>query len=238
MTYIEIGSKLICGLFALLLVTRIMGKKTISQLTPFDFIHSVVLGGILEESIYDETISPLELLFAISIWSVMLFLIEFFSRKYDKVRIFFKGEASILMKDGKLNLDELNRNHIEMEQLRIMLRQKGAFSLRDVKDLYLEPGGAISLKKYARTDTVTADMIDISVKDSTLNYLFIDEGKINKNILYHVGKSIAWLYEELKKEGYEDTSKILYAEWSETEGFFIKTYIENEAKTFEPSKGN
>ena len=58
MTYIEIASKLFFGLLALLVVTRLLGKKEMSQLTPFDFIYSIVLGGILEESIYDNKVSP------------------------------------------------------------------------------------------------------------------------------------------------------------------------------------
>lgn len=51
MTYVDIGLKLLFGLIALLVVIRLLRKKEMSQLTPFDFIYSIVLGGILEESI-------------------------------------------------------------------------------------------------------------------------------------------------------------------------------------------
>lgn len=112
MTYLEIATKLLFGLIALLIVTRFFGKKTIAQLTPFDFIHSIVLGGLLEESVYDTKVSPFQLLFAVSVWSLMLYTIEVLSRKHDKVRILLKGEASILIKDGFLNVQELNRNHM------------------------------------------------------------------------------------------------------------------------------
>ena len=238
MTYIEIGSKLFFGLIALLIVTRLLGKKSMSQLTPFDFIYSIVLGGILEESIYDDKVSPLHLWFAVAVWGVMLFIIEVLSQKYDKIRILLKGEASILVKDGTLNVQELNKNHLEMEQLRVMLRQQGVFSLREVKDLYLESGGTISLKKYAKSDMVTPEMLDLNPKDESLNFLFIDEGVINEGILNYVGKSKQWLYDELANEGYSNVEEILYAEWSESEGFFIKTYRENEENNDFSSKGN
>ena len=238
MTYIDIGGKLFFGLIALLVVTRLLGKKELSQLTPFDFIYSIVLGGILEESIYDDKVSSLHLWFAVAVWGLMLFIIEKLSQHYDKIRILLKGESSILIKDGKLNVKELNKNHLEMEQLRTMLRQQGAFSLREVKDLYLESGGTISLKKYAKSDMVTPEMLDLHPKDESLHFLFIDEGEINEGILNYVGKSKTWLQDELEKEGYANIQEILYAEWSESDGFFVKTYSENEKNNDSPSKGN
>lgn len=226
MTYVNIGSKLFFGFIALLIVTRLLGKKEISQLTPFDFIYSIVLGGILEESIYDNKISPLHVWFAVTVWGVMLFIIEISSQRYDKLRVLLKGETSILIKNGEFNLKELEANHLEMEQLRIMLRQQGVFSLREVCDLYLEPGGTVSLKKYAKFDMVTPAMLNLKPKDESINFLYVDEGEINEEILKYTGKSKEWLYDELRKEGYTTIQDILYAEWSETDGFFIKTYAD------------
>ena len=227
MTYIDIGLKLFFGLIALLVVTRLLGKKELSQLTPFDFIYSIVLGGILEESVYDDKVSFTHVWFAVAVWGIMLFIIEKLSLRYDKIRILLKGEASILIRDGEFNVKELKKNHLEMEQLRTMLRQQGVFSLKEVRDLYLEPGGTVSLRKYAEVDNVTPAMLDIKTKDEPLNFLFVDEAEINENILEFCGKSKEWLYDELQNAGYPNLQDILYAEWPETDGFFVKTYSEN-----------
>lgn len=227
MTYMNIGLKLFFGLIALLLVTRLLGKKEISQLTPFDFVYSIVLGGILEESIYDNKISALHVWFAVAVWGMLLFIIENLSKRSNKFRVLLKGETSILIRNGEFNLKELEANHLEMEQLRIMLRQQGVFSLREVCDLYLEPGGTVSLKKYAEFDTVTQAMLNVKTKNDTINFLFVDEGEINEEILKYTGKSKEWLYDELRKEGFPTIQDILYAEWSQTDGFFIKTYTNN-----------
>lgn len=114
-----------------------------------------------------------------------------------------------------------------MEQLRVMLRRQGVFSLREVRDLYLEPGGSVSLRKYPKFSEVTPAMLDIQAEDEALNFLFVDEGKINEETLEYVGKSTEWLYDELQKMGYSAIKDILYTEWSETDGFFIKTYNED-----------
>lgn len=224
MMYIEIASKLFFGLIALLLITRILGKKEMSQLTPFDFIYSIVLGGILEESIYDDKVNPLHVWFAVAVWGIMLYIIEKTTQKNDKIRKLLKGETSILIQDGEFNIDELNKNHLEMEQLRVMLRQQGVFSLSEVCDLFLEPGGTISLKKYGKYKEVTPDMLNLQAKNESVNFLFVDEGKINEGILEYVGKSKQWLYDSLAEEGYPNLKEVLYAEWSETNGFYIKGY--------------
>lgn len=145
MTYMNIGLKLFFGFVALLMVTRLFGKKEISQLTPFDFVYFIVLGGILEESIYDNNMSALHVWCAVAVWGMLLFIIENLSKRSNKFRVLLKGEISILIRNGEFNLKELEANHLEMEQLQIMLRQQGVFSLRAVCDLYLEPGGKVSL---------------------------------------------------------------------------------------------
>ncbi|MDN3427627.1 DUF421 domain-containing protein [Microbacterium sp. APC 3898] len=183
-----------------------------SQLTPFDFIYSIVLGGILEESIYDDKVNPLHVWFAVAVWGIMLYIIEKTTQKNDKIRKLLKGETSILIQDGEFNIDELNKNHLEMEQLRVMLRQQGVFSLSEVCDLFLEPGGTISLKKYAKYKEVTPDMLNLQAKNESINFLFVDEGKINEGILEYVGKSKQWLYDSLAEEGYPNLKEVLYAE--------------------------
>lgn len=51
----SITMKLVFGLIGLLLVVRLLGKKSMSEITPFDLVYTLVLGGILEESTYDDS---------------------------------------------------------------------------------------------------------------------------------------------------------------------------------------
>lgn len=125
-----------------------MGNE-LSQLTAFDFIYSVILDGILEESIYDDKVTAFHVWFAAVLWRVMLFFIEKLLKRYDKVRVLPRGEKSILIQDGEFNVKESEVNHLKMEQLRVVS------SLREVWDLYWEPGGKVSLKKYAHFDPTT-----------------------------------------------------------------------------------
>lgn len=236
--YLDIAGKLFFGFIALMVMARLLGKKELAQLTPFDFIYAIVLGGIVEESIYEDTASWRHVWFAVAVWGLLHYVTGKATLKSDRLRVWLKGESSILIKDGKFNVGELNRNRLEMEQLRIMLRQQGVFSFREVKDLYLEPGGEISLQKYAAQDQVTPEMLDLKPKDKALNFLFIDEGEVNEGILNYLGKDLKWLKDELHSQGVDDIEEVLYAEWAEDEGLYIQSYETNEQGNDDIVKGN
>lgn len=149
MDYLLNGIKLVIGFIALMTVLRMLGKKHLSQMTPYDFIYLVVFGGILEESLYDDKISIIMLLFGIVVWTVVIYTIEKVATKSDKLRILLKGEPDKIIENGKLNKKLIDKNQLEMEQLRTMLRTQGVFSLREVRDLYIEPGGEISISMHS-----------------------------------------------------------------------------------------
>lgn len=207
---ILIALKLVFGLLGLLLVVRLIGKKSLSNITPFDLVYTLVLGGILEESIYDDKVNIGHLLFALSLWAVMIYFIERVVQRNDRVNRLLKGEPSILLKNGQMNVKELSKNHIEMEQLRTMLRQQQCFSLENAHHVVLENAGQISVIKKSEDDKVMSIMV-------------IDEGVIQDRVLQTNELEKIWLIENLKQEGYVSLESILYAEWSEEKGFYVVT---------------
>lgn len=68
--------KLITGFIGLLVVVRFVGKKSLSKMTPLDLIYSIVLGGIVEEAIYDDKVKSTEILIALSAWAFMIYIFE------------------------------------------------------------------------------------------------------------------------------------------------------------------
>ncbi|WP_232319218.1 YetF domain-containing protein [Sporosarcina ureae] len=211
---------------ALLIVIRLLGKKHLSQMTPYDVVYLLVFGGILEESLYDEKISILLFLFSVVVWAITIYAIEKLVTLSNPLRIFIKGETDKLIHDGKINKKLMDKNQLEMEQLRTMLRMQGIFSLREVRDLFIEPGGNISVNQYAKYKTLTVQDINLENREEEPSVLLIDEGQIEKEVLDFIGKTEAWLYAEMERLGHVHLQNILYCEWSKTEGFFIKTYAD------------
>lgn len=218
--------KLIIGLLTLTLLLRVLGKHSLSQLTPYDVVYLIVFGGILDSTFYDDEIGIGSFIFSVGIWSLSIYIIEFSVRKNSIFRVFFRGTPDHIVEDGKLNMKLFYKNNLEMEQLRIILRKNGIFSLREVKDIYLEPDGSFSINKYSHYQPITNSALNTDRSEDQLNVLLIDDGKIELSALKYIGKSKKWLLEEIKKLGIEDISNILYCEWSNKEGFYYKTKAE------------
>ncbi len=206
----------------MLLVVRLLGKKELSQITPFDLVYLLVLGGLLEESIYDDLVTVWQVLYAIGLWAVLIYIIELIVRRFDRMRTVIKGEPSIIIKDGELDVKTLKKNKLESEQLRTMLRQQGIFSLQEVKYAVLEPSGQLSVLKNELSSPVTAEMLSIKPKKATLTHLLVDEGRIEKKALKNIQKDERWLRAQLAEKGYKDLSKIYYAEWSSANGIVVR----------------
>ncbi|PLR96129.1 hypothetical protein CVD19_12225 [Bacillus sp. T33-2] len=211
--YLTIFLKLMIGLASLVFVTRLLGKKHMSQVTPFDFVYALILGGTVEETIYhmDHTIP--QMLFSIAAWGILIFAVEKITQKYDRLRAPLKGRSQVLMRDGKVSIKELERANLELEQLRGMLRQKGFFSLREVKYVFLETSGEISVMRDG--EQPAADHPSI---------LLVDEGRIHEDNLHEAGVDEKWLLSSLAEEGIDNLKDIYYAEWSKPHGFYIKKY--------------
>ncbi|WP_412990280.1 DUF421 domain-containing protein [Pediococcus siamensis] len=208
--WLLIGAKLVIGLIGLLIVVRLLGKKSMAEITPFDLIYTLVLGGILEETVYDEQVHLGHLLFAIGIWALLIFFIEKVVQKNERINRWIKGEPSILIKDGVLNVKEIDRNKIEMEQLREMARQNQCFSLENARHIILENAGQVS-------------MIVKSEKDKVLAIMLVDQGKIQKKVLASYDLSEDWLRANLAKLGFVALEKLVYVEWSQEKGFYVIT---------------
>lgn len=128
--YIGIASKLIIGAIGIFILLRIIGKKAMSELTPFDLIYILLLGAVVEEAIYDDKVNILHVLFAITLWGIFVYVIEKSLQRTEKFSSFIEGEPAILIEKGQLNMKELDANYFDIEQLRSMLRQNEVYQLR------------------------------------------------------------------------------------------------------------
>lgn len=222
--YIDLFLKLVIGLAALLTVIRLLGKKELAQLTPYDFVYTLVLGGILEESLFDGKVKVTHFLFGIALWVGLIYLIEKATKRWNPVRVLLKGRTVKLISNGKLDMHGFDKHHLEMEQLRLTLRQQGVLSLREVRDMFLEPSGNLVIHKYKNYETVTNGDLAEGAKVEEPTVLLIDEGVVKEDVLNFAGKDREWLMDELRKNGLPEPEEMAYGEWSITEGFFIKTY--------------
>lgn len=216
--YIGIATKMLVGSLGAFLLIRIIGKKAVSELTPFDLIYIIVLGSLVEGPLFDEQINVLHVLFAIIVWGTVVYIIEKILERTDKLSSIVQGEPSILIEKGKLNLQEINRNHFDMEQLRTMLREQNCYSIAEAYYAILEVNGSLTV--------ITKDEKVIPT------FLLIEEGNIKYKTLNGLNKTEGWLRTELDELGYTEIEEITYCEWDENkQRLLVDTYNNAFSKT-------
>jgi len=213
--------ELILGFFALLLITKVLGKTQINQVTPFDFISSLVLGELLGNAVYDKDINLFTILYTIFLWTFLIYLIEKITQKFRRTRKFFEGEPAVLINDGQIDFKELKKEKLDINELMSMLRGRDIFSVREVEYAILEPNGSLSILKKPKYDTPTKHDLNLALKPAYLPVAFILDREIIFENLKACGFDERWLIKQLEAKGIESVDEVFFAEWKFDEGLHI-----------------
>ncbi len=231
MDYGRIAVELVIGFFSLFLITQLLGKTQITQITPFDFISALVLGELVGNALYDNDIGVVKIIFALGMWGLLVFLLETITQKVRKTRGLLEGRPSIVIHKGIINKKELKKSKLDIDQLRHLLRSKGAFSIQEVEYAILETDGTVSvLKKHPYAQPLNDDL-NIPFKAVTLPIPVISDGEVLKDNLDEFNLSEQWLLNEIKKIGYHTPQDIVFAEWEEGKPIYVMPYSEEDATT-------
>jgi uncharacterized membrane protein YcaP (DUF421 family) len=222
--FTHIFSELIIGYFLLLLLTKVLGKTQITQITTFDFVSVLVLGELVGNAMYDTETGIKEIMYSILIWGGLIYITEFITQKFRKTRQLLEGKPSIIINKGKIDFKELKKNHLDINQLQHLLRAKDVFSIAECAYAILETDGTISvLKKSAFVNPTKKDM-NLSLEATSLPISVILDGEIIKENLPRIGWNEEQLMQELKKRDVQSPKDILYAEWQEGSPLYVQSY--------------
>ena len=227
MEFKHIFSELIIGYFLLLLLTKILGKTQITQITTFDFVSVLVLGELVGNAMYDTETGIKEITYSILLWGALIYVTEFITQKFRKTRQLFEGKPSIVINKGKIDFHELKKNHLDINQLQHLLRAKDVFSIAECAYAILETDGTISvLKKSAYSNPTKQDM-KIPIETISLPISVILDGEIIRENLPRIGWSEDQLMQELNSQNIPSYKDILYAEWREGSPLYVQSYDMN-----------
>ncbi|HLO12473.1 MAG TPA: DUF421 domain-containing protein [Pseudoneobacillus sp.] len=207
--------RLALSFITLLVLTRLMGRKEISQMTFFNFISAISIGTIGASLAIDPSLSIRNGLIALVAWSVFTLALGYLDIKSRKIRKFIVGEPIIIIKQGKIMEDELQKVRLDIDSLKSMLRKKNIFSLSDVDYAIFETDGTISVLKQEDKQTITRS--DMNMKPSNtkkfpISTEVVSDGKIITKNLEKLNLSKDWLEKQLQLSGIDSVSDVFYAE--------------------------
>ncbi|WP_425516481.1 YetF domain-containing protein [Ornithinibacillus massiliensis] len=215
----------IFGFFALFLLTKILGKTQISQLTAFDFISAIILGELVGNALFDDNSGILQIGYVLLLWGSLLYVTEIITQKFKSTRPLLEGSPEIVIRKGKLIRDVMKKNKLDINQLQHMLRGKDVFTLREVEYAILETNGTLSVLKKSDFQTPTRKDMKLAPQPANLSVTLINDGEIIYDNLQERNLTEEWLMDELKEQGYDNVKDVFYAEYMKDEELLVLPFI-------------
>ncbi len=222
--YGSIFIETIFGFSMLFVLTKVLGKTQIRQLTAFDFISALILGELVGNALYDDKAGIPEISFAILLWGILLYTTEKTTQKFKRTRNFLEGRPSIVLHKGQLNREVMRKNNLDMNQLLHLLRSKDVFTVQEVDYAILESDGTVSVLKKTEAQTITREDMQLQPEEVNLPFMLINDGEVIEDNLKEIGRDMNWLEKELKKQSVSSVKDIFYAEYERENSLYIQKY--------------
>jgi uncharacterized membrane protein YcaP (DUF421 family) len=126
------------------LLTRVIGRRELSSMEPFDLIMLVMIGDLVQQGVTQNDFSVTGALLVGSTITLMTVLISWASFRFPRLRPALEGQPVIVLEDGKPIERNLRRNRITTEELLAAARQNGYESLDSLRWAVLETNGRLS----------------------------------------------------------------------------------------------
>jgi uncharacterized membrane protein YcaP (DUF421 family) len=127
------------------LLTRIIGRRELSSLEPFDLILLIVMGDAIQQGLTQDDYSVTGALIVVGTFAVLQVLISFLSYRFPKLRPALDGEPIVIVQDGKPLERNMNRERLTVEEVLVQARQQQLTSIEQIEWAVLETSGAISI---------------------------------------------------------------------------------------------
>lgn len=203
--YLLVSIKFFLGVLIMILQINILGKYEFSVNTPLNQIQNYVLGGIIGGVIYNSSISILTFLVILLIWSLVVIMVKLLINN-TVIKSIVVGKPIILIKNGKVNVENCAKVGLSADQLMLHLRTEGLYSTKDVKSALMEPSGHLTiLDKHSETP----------------KFPLISNGCINYDVLELIDQKEEWLLDLLNQQGIKSPREIFLAEYQNKELYLV-----------------
>jgi len=190
--------KLGLGILCLIVQINLMGKGNLAPSSAMDQVQNYVLGGIIGGVIYNETISVLQFVLVLIIWTLLVFVLKFSKENNRLVKKIIDGKPITLVHNGTVNVRECLRNGVSANELMFKLRSNGVYEVEQLKRVVLEQNGQLTI---------------IQSGDENIRYPIIVDGLANDDLLEIINKDRAWLEEKIAEQGFNKISEVYLGEY-------------------------
>ncbi len=199
--WLEISLRTLLSLIVLFLLTKLLGKRQVSQLSFFEYITGITIGSLAAYISLDLEANWYLGIVSLAVWVLASLGIEFLQLKSKTARDWIDSKATILIKDGKIMEDNMKKERLTTDELLEQLRKRNVFKPADVEFAIMEPSGDINVLLKKEHQPLTPAHLGIKVGPEQEPQAVIMDGNIMDEPLATLGLSRQWLQTELEKTG-------------------------------------
>ena len=209
MNFFNVVLRSVLSIVALFLLTKMMGRKQISQLNLYDYVVGITIGSVAAEISTNLDTDFWGGIVVMGVYSLVSVLLSFFTEKSILMRRFIIGVPIVMMEDGKILESSLKKTKFDINEFLQEARISGYYDISQIEYAIMEANGKISFLPKSEYIAVTPLDMNIDVKKSSLVSNLVIDGKVMDNNLKMIGKDINWLLNKLKRQGYDSFDNIL-----------------------------
>lgn len=199
------------SIVTLLVATKMLGKKQVSELSLFDYAIGISIGNFTAEMILVLDTQLINGIIAILTFGFVGYIISILTMKSITLRRFFIGVPTVIIENGKILYKSLKKANIDINDFLEQARSNGYFNIDDIAYAVMEANGTIS---FLPKDSATVPTKkDLKLKKEPVIYpanIIIDSNLMEENIK-NTDKSKRWFVQELKRQGYTTYENIILA---------------------------
>src|SRR5687767_6975495 len=130
--------------FFLWFITRVIGKKELGSMSPFELVLLVTMGDLVQQGVTQEDYSVTGSILVIGTFALLLVFFSWLSFRFKRLRPTLEGMPVVVVQDGKMRKEVMAYERLDEDELLEALREQGIADLGEVKYGVLEPDGKYS----------------------------------------------------------------------------------------------
>lgn len=197
--------------FVTTIVLRLMGKRQLAQLQPYEVVITLMISDLATQPMADVEIPLLGGVVAILTLLLLHSLLSVLAYWSIPLRRLICGRPSVLVRNGTICEDELERLCFDLSDLMEGIRSKGLIGLHETGSVLLETNGSLSVFPSAENRPATRGEQGMEERYDGIPLTLILDGKVQRRTLALAGKDRAWLDNVLQAQGIERARNVLVA---------------------------
>lgn len=215
------------SLIALFLITKLIGRKQVSELSLFDYVIGISIGNFAAEMTINMDAPYIHGIIAVLVFGISAYLVSLLTMKSIHIRRWVIGTPIVIIKNGKILEKNMKKIMIDVNDLLEQCRTAGYFDVNEIEFGIIEANGKLSILPVSEYKPLTPKDMKIKVNKASLCANVIIDGNIMKRNLENSNKTEEWLKKELKIKGYQNIEHILLATLDNQEKLTVYEKNEN-----------